>query len=115
MPVISVKAVRNRLPKLCPSMPFPLVNLCSNTSPSNLSLDNATRHFLKSPGGIILKSLRNLPELPPSSVTVTIAEILSEYSLIPFNSVDSPVPPPITTIRGPFSRDLLSYIAVVIS
>ena len=43
-------------------------------------------------------SFRNIPELPPSSETPTIAEISSKTVLIPSSSTDNPVPPPITTI-----------------
>ena len=47
------------------------------------------------------------PDDPPSSATVTIAVRLLVCSLSPRSSVDSPVPPPIATIRGPRARKLL--------
>src|SRR5688572_26490999 len=62
-----------------------------------------------SPGGSIPNSLRRTPELPPSSVTVTIAPrsamvqapSASTYFLRPRSSVERPVPPPIATMLSP--------------
>ena len=54
-----------------------------------------------SPGGRIPISSLSLPELPPSSPTVTTAVILFVICFIPFNSIESPVPPPTATILGP--------------
>src|SRR5579872_3939960 len=64
-----------------------------------------------SPGGSTWYSRRNRPELPPSSVTVTIA-VRSEiglsarsffrrerYSFNPRSTVERPVPPPSATMR----------------
>jgi hypothetical protein len=66
----------------------------------------------RSPGGNMLKSCRRRPEDPPSSVTVTTAarsEMLqgtvagrsgeATWRLSPRSKVESPVPPPIATIR----------------
>src|SRR5687767_4802248 len=65
-----------------------------------------------SPGGSMPNSLRRTPELPPSSVTVTIAvrcatdqaPSASTYALSPRRSVDRPVPPPIATMFRPCCR-----------
>ena len=46
------------------------------------------------------KSSRNLPELPPSSATVTIAVISTGYCFNARNNTGSPVPPPMITILG---------------
>src|ERR1022692_111151 len=62
-----------------------------------------------SPGGRTSNSRRSRPELPPSSVTVTMAVISSAgtagspafpKSLSPCSSAESPVPPPIETTRS---------------
>ncbi|MNS67464.1 hypothetical protein D3C72_1007180 [compost metagenome] len=63
-----------------------------------------------SPGGKTPNSSRSRPEEPPSSATVTIAVMLSEYSLSPRRSVESPVPPPMATIFGPRRRERLWYM-----
>src|SRR6185295_7373360 len=78
------------------------------------SSDRATRQLRISPGGSTSKSRRRRPELPPSSLTVTTAEISTEesseggrpcagtYCFSPCSSAESPVPPPIaTTCSGP--------------
>ena len=61
-----------------------------------------------SPGGRTRKSRRKRPELPPSSVTVTMAVIETvgrsgtAQAFSPLRSVDSPLPPPMETMRrGP--------------
>src|SRR5688572_29273846 len=62
-----------------------------------------------SPGGSIPNSLRRTPELPPSSVTVTIAPRAptdhapsqSTYVFSPRRSVERPVPPPMATMFNP--------------
>lgn len=41
------------------------------------------------------------PDEPPSSVTVTMAVMLELYCLSPRSRVESPVPPPMATMRGP--------------
>ena len=48
-------------------------------------------------------SSANLPELPPSSETVTIAVMLLVCCLSPRNSVLNPVPPPRATTWGPLA------------
>lgn len=53
-----------------------------------------------SPGGITPRSSRNRPELPPSSVTVTMTDRLPGPFLRPRSRVDRPVPPPMETILG---------------
>lgn len=55
-----------------------------------------------SPGGRTSNSRRRRPELPPSSVTVTTAvmSMAGAYRLSPCNRAESPVPPPIETIRS---------------
>src|SRR5215469_17105204 len=74
-----------------------------------------------SPGGKMRFSRRNRPELPPSSVTVTMAarsEIgrsavasssarRTTCSFRPRNKVESPVPPPRATMRKPGGRAFL--------
>src|ERR1700681_2114239 len=66
-----------------------------------------------SPGGSTRYSRRRRPELPPSSVTVTIAarsligwrsdscRRRATYCFSPRSSIESPVPPPIATTRTP--------------
>ena len=44
-------------------------------------------------------SFRSLPELPPESATVTTAETFTNLSLSPSKIVETPVPPPMITIR----------------
>ncbi len=58
-----------------------------------------------SPTGGIPSSVRSTPDDPPSSATVTTAVRLLVCSLSPRSSVDSPVPPPIATIRGPLAKN----------
>src|SRR5208282_4665127 len=79
------------------------------------SFESATIQLRISPGGSTRFSLRRRPELPPSSVTVTIAvsSVMGRrefgcsslrrttYSFNPRSSVDSPVPPPSATTRNP--------------
>src|SRR6059036_3700778 len=56
--------------------------------------------FRMSPGGITPSSSRSRPELPPSSVTVTMTERAAGPFLRPRSNVDKPVPPPMETILG---------------
>ena len=76
------------------------------------SSDRAVMQLRMSPGGRMSKSRRRRPELPPSSETVTMAVISmmgiaasgwrgppEANCLMPDRSVESPVPPPIETIR----------------
>ena len=109
-PVIAQSAVRKRFPKLCPSNPSPVLNLYWNNSViKSSSSPNAAIQFLISPGGSIPISFLSLPELPPSSPTVTIAVILLVYFFIPLRSMDKPVPPPIATTFAPLLSFLLLY------
>src|SRR5438034_6456327 len=87
---------------------------------SDSSALRATRQLRMSPGGRTRSSSRNLPELPPSSLTVTTAvnrEIqgfpvgASTYDgcttlgFSPFRTYDNPVPPPReTTFRSFWGR-----------
>src|SRR5207249_9377005 len=56
--------------------------------------------FRISPGGNTPSSSRSRPELPPSSVTVTITDNSARNCFSPRNRVDRPVPPPMQTILG---------------
>jgi len=106
-PVTSVSAARKRLPKLCPPRSPSPRNRYRNSLDKRLeSSESATMQFRMSPGGSICNSSRSLPELPPLSETVTIAESVSTQigsSVLPTNcfkpasSVDRPVPPPRAT------------------
>ena len=51
------------------------------------------------------RTSRSAPDEPPSSATVTTAVRLLVCSLRPRSRTDSPVPPPIATIRGPRARN----------
>ncbi len=62
---------------------------------------SAAMQLRMSPTGAMPNSSRSFPDEPPSSATVTTAVILLVTSLRPRSSVESPVPPPIVTIRGP--------------
>src|SRR5690242_1061973 len=62
------------------------------------SSDRAIMQFLISPGGRTCSSSRRRPELPPSSVTVTITERRDLNFFNPRKRVERPVPPPIETI-----------------
>src|ERR1017187_8274797 len=109
-PMIWVSAVRKRLPKLWPLRPRPAEKRYwkrrDSSAESSLS---ATMQLRISPGGKTSNSRRSRPELPPSSVTVTMAVIssagtagspaLAKY-LSPCSSAESPVPPPIETTRS---------------
>ena len=95
---ISAIATKNKLPKLCPFR-FPSLNLYF----INLSIDFSVfareiKQALISPGGITPKSSLSIPELPPSSATVTIAVISLKYFFKPLRIVELPVPPPMVTI-----------------
>ena len=112
-PVTSVRAARKRFPRLWPPRsPDPRNRYLNKRASKVESSDNAIMQLRMSPGGNICSSSRNLPELPPSSLTVTIAdsESMSGGSSTcgptnrfrPARSVDKPVPPPIeTTLRLP--------------
>ena len=72
-----------------------------------------------SPGGSICNSSRSLPELPPSSETVTMADNESIHvsslraptnRFKPASNVDKPVPPPIaTSLRLPLAFAFCNY------
>src|ERR1051325_8451874 len=89
---------------------FPYTTLFRSSCSSSAS---ATMQLRMSPGGSIPNSLRSTPELPPSSVTVTIAPgsllahapSASTYDFSPRNSVDRPVPPPMATMFSPWGID----------
>ena len=66
---------------------------------------SAAMQLRMSPTGGMPSSVRNTPDEPPSSATVTIAVRLLVCSLSPRRSVDRPVPPPIATTRGPRARN----------
>src|SRR5665811_1879040 len=59
----------------------------------------ATKQLRTSPGGRTPNSSRNLPDEPPSSVTVTTAVVCDVLFLNPRSRVESPVPPPMATTR----------------
>ena len=98
-PVIFSMARINKFPKEWPFKGSLPSNLCwNNFFKRGSASDNATRQFLKSPGGSIPNPSLNLPELPPSSVTDIIPDISKSFFLNPLNKVDNPVPPPIPVI-----------------
>src|SRR5271157_1713883 len=109
-PMMWVRAVRKRLPKLWPLRPRPAEkrywNRRDRSAESSLS---ATMQLRISPGGRTSNSRRSRPELPPSSVTVTMAVMSSAGTagspalakcFSPCSSTESPVPPPIETTRS---------------
>src|SRR5580704_15158747 len=116
-PVTLVSAVKNKFPKLCPAKPPPSGKRYWKSLPRRCSsLESATMQLRISPGGSTRYSRRNRPELPPSSVTVTIAAksemgrrtdgrctnsfLRAEtYSFRPRRTVERPVPPPKATTR----------------
>src|SRR5712692_4001556 len=119
-PVMCVKAVRKRLPKLWPLSPRPDSKRYWNKRESRASSsDSATMQFRMSPGGSTSNSRLSRPELPPSSVTVTTAAMSRHegslaadvwsgtYCFKPCSSTESPVPPPIaTTCSGSDGKSL---------
>ena len=73
-PMICVSAIRNRLPKLWPFSPRPALEaMLEQSRKQRFVFDSATMQLRISPGGSTSNSRRSRPELPPSSVTVTIA------------------------------------------
>src|SRR3989344_5499398 len=113
-PKISVRATKNKLPKLCPLSPSPFSNRCRNKErnacPTSLSSARATSAIRKSPTGRYPNSSRRRPVLPPLSATVTTAVMSKSsggYFLSPDKTVYVPVPPPITTIFFCFLRDIV--------
>src|SRR6267154_269878 len=123
--VMSVRAARNKLPKLWPSRPEPFAKRCRKSRESKASSSlRATMQLRISPGGSMLSSLRRRPLEPPSSLTVTTAQrsrITGEPGgavaisagvrakcLSPLSRVERPVPPPMATTRRPRSRTAFS-------
>src|SRR5712692_7949980 len=118
-PVTCVSAARKRLPKLWPARPRPAWKRYWKRRPRRASsFERATMQLRISPGGRMRFSRRKRPELPPSSVTVTMAarsamgrSMLAcspvwrmTSSLRPRRSVERPVPPPRATTRKPRER-----------
>src|SRR5713101_6004177 len=118
-PVTWVRAARKRLPKLWPIKPRPAWKRYWKRRPRRASsFERATMQLRMSPGGRMRFSRRKRPELPPSSVTVTMAarsamgrSVLARSSvrrmtssLRPRRSVERPVPPPRATTRKPRDR-----------
>ena len=93
----------SRLPIEWPlSEPLSPAKRCWNRSVIDFSASaRATRQLRISPGGIIALSRISRPLEPPSSVTVTTAVMFEVWAFRPRRSVESPVPPPIATMRGP--------------
>src|SRR6266850_2421730 len=118
-PVTCVSAARKRLPKLWPTRPRPAwKRYWKRRARRASSFESATMQLRMSPGGRMRFSRRKRPELPPSSVTVTMAarsamgrSVLAcssvrrmTSSLRPRRSVERPVPPPRATTRKPWDR-----------
>ena len=94
----------NRLPNEWPDSPSPDSGgkrYWNSRVISGSASATAAMQLRTSPGGITPMSCRSRPDEPPSSATVTTAVRLSVYSLRPRSRIDSPVPPPIATMRGP--------------
>ena len=96
---------------------FPMACPPSGPSPENLdwrtlaqrrptwsSPHSAARAMRRSPGGRQPNSLRNLPEEPPSSATVTTAVSRSVIRRRAVRDVWSPCPPPKATIADPLGQ-----------
>src|ERR1017187_8189376 len=109
-PRIWVRAMRNRLPKLWPLSPRPdWKRYWKRRESSAESSLRATMQLRMSPGGRTSNSRRRRPELPPSSVTVTMAVISTEglvgprggaCCFSPGRTRDRPGPPPMETTRS---------------
>ena len=105
LPVIWVSAVSMRLPMGCAASP---IRCCRSCLKGEFVSTKAARQLRTSPGGRTPNSWRSLPELPPSSVTVTTAVIVSfdtgpvfaDCWHSPSRTAGRPVPPPSATIRG---------------
>src|ERR687893_756347 len=124
-PVISVRAARKRLPKLCPlSWPSPLKRGRKSFDKRCESSERATMQLRMSPGGSICSSSRSRPELPPSSETVTMAESDSSQRqprpsdptscLRPERRVERPVPPPSATRLRPRSVPVCKVVLLLL-
>src|SRR5437870_2567930 len=94
----------SRLPNAWPSSAPPWKRYSNSWVISGSDSASATRQSRMSPGGRMPSSRRSRPELPPSSNTVTTAVRLLVNSFNPRSSVERPVPPPMTTMRGPRRR-----------
>src|SRR3989449_11662165 len=103
-PVTPARLAMNRLPNAWPSSAPPWKRYSNSWVISGSDSASATRQSRMSPGGRMPSSRRSRPELPPSSNTVTTAVRLLVNSFSPRSSVESPVPPPMTTMRGPRRR-----------
>ena len=71
---------------------------------------SACMQLRTSPGGGMPRSARSIPLPPPSSATVTMAVMLRESFFSPRSMVESPVPPPMTAIRGSYRRSVFMLI-----
>jgi len=99
--VIPAIAVRKRLPKLWSSRPPSLLKRNRKSRDMRCSSsERAIMQFRMSPGGRTCSSSRRRPELPPSSVTVTMTDKSALNFFNPRSRVERPVPPPIETIFG---------------
>ena len=113
-PSMAVIAASSRLPTAWPARPGPSAEDVSASASGNRYWSSsfisgsasarAAMQLRMSPTGGIPSSVRRTPDEPPSSATVTTAVRLLVCSLRPRRSVDSPVPPPIATMRGPRAR-----------
>src|SRR5438132_10918484 len=103
-PVTPARLAMNRLPNAWPSSAPPWKRYSNSWVISGSDSASATRQSRMSPGGRMPSSRRSRPELPPSSNTVTTAVRLLVNSFNPRSSVERPVPPPMTTMRGPRRR-----------
>src|ERR1019366_1038059 len=109
-PRIWVRAIRKRLPKLWPLSPRPAwKRYCKSRDSSAESSLRATMQLRMSPGGSTSNSRRRRPELPPSSVTGTMAVMSTAgvagpvgraWGFTPGGTRDRPVPPPMATTRS---------------
>src|SRR5947209_222146 len=101
-----VRAVRKRLPKLCPRRPPPFgKRYWKRRARRSSSSASATMQLRMSPGGSTPNSRRRRPEEPPSSVTVTtpVSWRISPptWCFTPRSRAERPVPPPIATRAAP--------------
>src|SRR5436305_2822462 len=102
-----VRAVRKRLPKLCPRRPPPFgKRYWKRRARRSSSSASATMQLRMSPGGSTPNSRRSRPEEPPSSVTVTTpvswaSRGVPTWCLSPRSSAERPVPPPMAAREEP--------------
>ncbi|CCZ56111.1 unknown [Clostridium sp. CAG:1219] len=69
---------------------------------SDSDVERAATHFLISPGVSVSLGVIAVLKLKSSSEILTIAVILEVNSFNPLRTLARPLPPPITTILGPF-------------